>query len=231
MSKRRLRAPFFVVNPKLYLYGQKALELAKVADELAEKYDIDILFTVQHADSYLISQNTKNLILTAQHMDSYTPGRGMGHVLPESLVEAGIQAVFLNHAEHPLYVSELAKVMKRANDLELITIVCADSFAEARAIATLNPDIMVCEPTELIGTGQSSDIEYMKETNRIVKEMNPSTQVLQAAGISTVDDVLKALRSGAEGTGGTSGIVCADDPIQTLKDMLAAVNKYREEEM
>lgn len=231
MSKRRLRAPFFVVNPKLYLYGQKALELAKVADELAEKYDIDILFTVQHADSYLISQNTKNLILTAQHMDSYTPGRGMGHVLPESLVEAGIQAVFLNHAEHPLYVSELAKVMKRANDLELITIVCADSFAEARAIATLNPDIMVCEPTELIGTGQSSDIEYMKETNRIVKEMNPSTQVLQAAGISTVDDVLKALRSGAEGTGGTSGIVCADDPIQTLKDMLVAVNKYREEEM
>ncbi|MDZ5588799.1 triose-phosphate isomerase [Enterococcus cecorum] len=231
MSKRRLRAPFFVVNPKLYLYGQKALELAKVADELAEKYDIDILFTVQHADSYLISQNTKNLILTAQHMDSYTPGRGMGHVLPESLVEADIQAVFLNHAEHPLYVSELAKVMKRANDLELITIVCADSFAEARAIATLNPDIMVCEPTELIGTGQSSDIEYMKETNRIVKEMNPSTQVLQAAGISTVDDVLKALRSGAEGTGGTSGIVCADDPIQTLKDMLAAVNKYREEEM
>ncbi|HJD16083.1 MAG TPA: triose-phosphate isomerase [Candidatus Enterococcus stercoripullorum] len=231
MSKRRLRAPFFVVNPKLYLYGQKALELAKVADELAEKYDIDILFTVQYADSYLISQNTKNLILTAQHMDSYTPGRGMGHVLPESLVEAGIQAVFLNHAEHPLHVSELAKVMKRADDLNLITIVCADSFAEARAIATLNPDIMVCEPTELIGTGQSSDIEYMKETNRIVKEMNPSTQVLQAAGISTVDDVLKALRSGAEGTGGTSGIVCADDPIQTLKDMLAAVNKYREEEM
>ena len=231
MSKRRLRAPFFVVNPKLYLYGQKALELAKVADELAEKYDIDILFTVQYADSYLISQNTKNLILTAQHMDSYTPGRGMGHVLPESLVEAGIQAVFLNHAEHPLHVSELAKVMKRADDLNLITIVCADSFAEARAIATLNPDIMVCEPTELIGTGQSSDIEYMKETNRIVKEMNPSTQVLQAAGISTVDDVLKTLRSGAEGTGGTSGIVCADDPIQTLKDMLAAVNKYREEEM
>ena len=231
MSKRRLRAPFFVVNPKLYLYGQKALELAKVADELAGKYDIDILFTVQHADSYLISQNTKNLILTAQHMDSYTPGRGMGHVLPESLVEAGIQAVFLNHAEHPLHVSELAKVMKRADDLDLITIVCADSFAEARAIATLNPDIMVCEPTELIGTGQSSDIEYMKETNRIVKEMNPSTQVLQAAGISTVDDVLKVLRSGAEGTGGTSGIVCADDPIQTLKDMLAAVTKYREEEM
>ena len=37
MSKRRLRAPFFVVNPMLYLYGKKALELAKVADELAEK--------------------------------------------------------------------------------------------------------------------------------------------------------------------------------------------------
>jgi triosephosphate isomerase len=229
MGKRVLRAPFFVVNPKLYLYGQKALELALVADQLAEKYDIDILFTVQHADCYLISQQTKHLILTAQHMDSFTPGRGMGHVLPESLVEAGIQAVFLNHAEHSLKVNQLVQTMKRADELNLITIVCADSFAEAKAIATLTPDVMVCEPTELIGTGQSSDLSYMQKTNQVVKEMNPAVKVLQAAGISTVEDVLKALKSGADGTGGTSGIVCAENPAETLKEMLAAVKKYREE--
>ena len=230
MNKRVLRSPFFVVNPKLYLYGQKALELALVADRLAEQYDVDILFTVQHADCYLISQHTKHLILTAQHMDNFSPGRGMGHVLPESLVEAGIQAVFLNHAEHALKVNELVKTMQRADELSLITIVCADSFSEAKAIATLNPDVMVCEPTELIGTGQSSDISYMQKTNQIVKEMNPSVKVLQAAGISTVADVIKALQSGADGTGGTSGIVCADNPIETLKEMLEAVYQFKEEQ-
>ena len=35
MQKRTLRAPFFVVNPKAYLYGDQALALAKVADELS----------------------------------------------------------------------------------------------------------------------------------------------------------------------------------------------------
>ena len=59
-------------------------------------------------------------------MDSLTPGRGMGHVLPESLKEAGAEAVFLNHAENQKTVSELYATIKRAKELGMITIVCAD---------------------------------------------------------------------------------------------------------
>ena len=40
---RELRSPFLVCNPKCYLYGQKAYDLAKVAEELAVKYDVDII--------------------------------------------------------------------------------------------------------------------------------------------------------------------------------------------
>ncbi|HCM90001.1 MULTISPECIES: triose-phosphate isomerase [Vagococcus] len=228
--KRELRTPFFVVNPKAYLYGEKSLELALQADALSEKYDVDILFTVQHADAYRISQQTKHLIITVQHMDSLVPGRGMGYILPEGLVENGVAATFLNHAEHPVQVSELVQVMKRADELDLLTIVCADSIAEAKAIASLNPDIMICEPTELIGTGQSSDIEYMRNTNESVNSVNPDILVLQAAGISSPEDVRKALMSGADATGGTSGIIAADNPVEMLEEMLKELVRFREEQ-
>lgn len=229
--KQKLRVPFFVVNPKAYLYGGKSLELALAADKLAAKYDVDILYTVQHADAYRISQATEHLLITVQHMDSLVPGRGMGYVLPESLVENGVKATFLNHAEHPIEVSELVQVMKRADELDLLSIVCADSIAEAKAIATLNPDIMICEPTELIGTGQSSDIDYMRNTNESVKSVNSNILVLQAAGISSPADVRKALESGADATGGTSGIIAADKPVEMLEEMLKELVVFREEEI
>ena len=65
----------------------------------------------------------------------------------------------------------------------------------------------------------------MKATNDAVKTISPETKTLQAAGISTAEDVYKAIASGADGTGGTSGIVCAKDPVATLKEMIAALDK------
>ena len=97
-----------------------------------------------------IKENTENLIVCAQSMDSLTPGRGMGHVLPESLKEAGAEAVFLNHAENQKTVSELYATIKRAKELGMITIVCADSTVEAKAVACMDPDIVLAEPTDLI---------------------------------------------------------------------------------
>ena len=55
---------------------------------------------------------------------------------------------------------------------------------------------MVCEPTELIGTGQTSDLQYMTETNRVVREIDPEILILQAAGISSAVDVEKLCRQG-----------------------------------
>lgn len=228
MSKKKLRTPFFVVNPKAYLYGEKSLKLAKAVDELAKQYDVDILYTVQHVDAYRVKQETSHIILTVQHMDSLEAGTGMGYILGDALVEAGVEATFLNHAEHPVQISSLVATMKRAKELELLTVVCADSIAEARAIAVLEPDVMVCEPTELIGTGQVSDVSYMLETNRAVKNANASVKVLQAAGISTVEDVKQAFESGADGTGGTSGIIKSENPIDTVEAMLKELVKWKD---
>ena len=67
----------------------------------------------------------------------------------------------------------------------------------------------------------------MRATNEAVKSVSPTTQVLQAAGISTAQNVYDAIAFGADGTGGTSGIVCAKDPYATLDDMFAAMDKAR----
>lgn len=223
MEKYRIRTPFFVINPKAYVYGEQALELARYADKLAEQYDVDIFFTGQLVDLRLISQEAEHLIITAQHMDGLHPGSGMGHVLPEALADIGVKATFLNHAEHAMPFAQLAKAMARADELGILTIVCADTVEEAKALAMLHPDIMVCEPTSLIGTGTVSDQNYMAATNEAVKTVSPGTLVLQAAGISTGQDVYGTIMSGADGTGGTSGIVAAPDPFKALDEMIEAL--------
>ena len=221
--KRNIRTPFFVVNPKAYLYGEGSLALALEADRLAAEYDVDIFFTAQACDLSMIAKATEHLIVTAQHMDGILPGRGMGSVLPEAIKNTGAEATFLNHAEHSLSAGRLVNAVKRAKELDIIVLVCADSPEEARAIAELQPDIMICEPTSLIGSGNASDSEYKRLTNDLVRAVSPNTLVVQAAGISTDRDVYDAILSGADGTGATSGIVAAPDPVLAMRSMVKAL--------
>ena len=36
----KIKAPFFEIGPKNYLWGDDVVELAKVADEASKKYDV-----------------------------------------------------------------------------------------------------------------------------------------------------------------------------------------------
>lgn len=227
--KREIRSPFLICNPKAYIYGDESVELAKVCDELSAQYDLDIIFTCQHADIYRVAQATEHIIVTAQHMDGIVPGRGMGHILPESIKAAGAQCVLLNHAEHPLQTNQLDKALARAKELELLTIVAADTPEETRAIATLGPDIMLCEPTSLIGSGSTSASEYIAATNAAVWSVSKDIMVLQAAGVSTGDDVYRLVMEGANGSGGTSGILNAPSRKDKLIEMLDALKKAQQD--
>lgn len=158
-------------------------------------------------------------------MDPLKPGRGMGHILPESLKEAGAEAVFLNHAENPMTVEKLSKTIERAHELDMITIVCADSVFEAAAVCKLNPDIVLAEPTDLIGTGKTAGKGYVVETISKIREINPDILVMIASGVTTADDVYKVIKLGADGTGGTSGILKAPDPKKRIVEWAEAVKK------
>lgn len=221
--------PFLIVNVKSYIYDEEVLRLAQAADKVAEETGLQIYFTCSYADLRLLKANTKNLVVTAQSMDSLRPGRGMGHVLPDALKAAGVEAVFLNHAENQKTVSELYADVKRAKELGIITIVCADSTVEAKALSCMNPDIILAEPTDLIGTGTTADDSYVVETVNCIKAVNPDVMVMIGSGISTADDCYNVIKLGADGTGATSGILNAPSPELRVKEMAEAIVKAQKE--
>ncbi|AYW77460.1 triose-phosphate isomerase [Propionibacterium acidifaciens] len=220
--------PFLIVNPKAHLGGSETLRLALLTDELAARFDIDVLFTAQHVDLRMVAGRTGRLCVTAQHMDPITPGRGMGRILPESLVEAGARAVVLNHAEHPLPLAVLDATMERARQVGLATVVCADTDAQCRAVAAMGPDVMICEPTASIGTGRMDAGDYVERTTRIVKDADPGILVIQAAGVTGAADIARVLDQGADGSGGTSGIVKHPDWRRVLTEMFTALAAHRD---
>lgn len=230
-----IKAPFFEIGPKSYLFGDDVLDLALAADEAAKKYDVDIIFTTPVIDIRRVKAATERIHVFAPHMDTLRPGRGLADILPESLVAAGAEGVMLNHSEKPLTVAELRASILRADEVGLSTIVCADSIAEASAIAHMKPNIIVAEPTELIGTGEIADVEYVEASTRSVKEVDPEILVLQGAGIKCYDDVYRNIFAGADATGSSSGIAAlptkearramADDMIRAVREAWDARHK------
>ena len=78
-------------------------------------------------------------------------------------------------------------------------------------IARLKPDIIVAEPSELIGTGVSCGPEYVETAMRAVKDVDPDILVLTAAGIANGQDVYNVISAGADATGSSSGVAKAAD--------------------
>ena len=224
-----MQSPFLIVNPKSYLYGNESLKLAKAADQAAKDTGLPIIFTCPYADVRMIRENTENIIVCVQSMDPLTPGRGMGHVLPESLKEAGADAVFLNHAENPKTLSDLYACIRRAAELNMTSIVCADTITEAKAVACMNPDVVLAEPTDLIGTGQVADDAYTIEAIDQVRKVNPDVLVVVASGVSTAEDCYNMVRLGADGTGGTSGNLNAPSPAVRIKEMAEAIVRAKKD--
>ncbi len=228
-AKRKISPPFFEIGPKSYLYGDDILELAKAADKASEKYGVDIIFTTPVVDIRRVKEATSNIHVFAPHMDPIYPGRGLADVLPESLVAAGAEGVMLNHCEKPLTMEILFETIKRANEVGLTTIVCADSESSASEIAKMKPDIIVAEPSELIGTGVSVGKEYVETAMRSVKDVDSDILVLTAAGISNGNDVYNTIIAGADATGSSSGVAKASDRAAMVDEMICAVRRAWDE--
>ncbi len=222
-----LTPPFFEIGPKLYLYGNMALELAVFADKLVEKYGVEILFTAQYTDIEPIARCTSHIMILAQHMDYMLPGRGLGGVLPEAIKAAGAHGVMLNHAEKPLSISALNRTIKRADEVGLASVACADTPEEALAIAHLSPSVILVESPLLIGTGKRTkdDATEVRRINESIWDINPKILVLHGAGITDETDVYGVIACGAQATGSTSGIMKAENPFEMTEKMIAAVRK------
>ena len=223
--KPTIRTPYFEIGVKNYIFGDEVLELAKAADAMAEKYDVDILFIAPCVEIRRLAEQTKNLILLAPYMDTLRPGRGMADILPEALKAAGARGVVVNHCEKPMSLPQIKKTIDRANELDLLTFACADSIAEAKAIAELHPDIINPEPTDIIGSGTASDLGYVMESIRAIKAIDPDIMVEQAAGITNGQQVYDFIMAGSEAAGSASGIMNAEDRFAVMEEMIAAVRR------
>ena len=222
-----LKRPFFELGPKVYLYGNDAIQLALHADKLCDQFGVDIIFTAQYTDIYRIASQTTHLKVFAQHMDANSVGRGVGAVLPEALKEAGAVGTLLNHAERPLNLSVLNSTIRRADEVGLATLVCAGSVEESAAVAEMRPNIVLAESPALIGSGKRSENDSVEigRINRAVRDVDKQIVVLHGAGISNENDVYQIIRSGADGTGSTSAVMCAADPKDMLTRMIRAISR------
>ena len=224
--KRQIRTPYFEIGTKNYIYGDTVLEYAIAADKAAEKYDIDVLFICPAVEIRRVAENTKNLIILAPYMDTLRPGRGMADILPEALRAAGAVGVVINHCEKPMSLPQMKATIDRARELDFLVFACADTLDEAKAIAQLHPDIINPEPSEIIGGGNGvSPMAYVKDSIRVIKEIDPNIMVEQAAGITSGEQVYDFIMAGSEAAGAASGIVNAKDPIAMIDEMIAATRR------
>lgn len=224
--KPTIRAPFFEIGTKNYIFGDAVLSYAEAADAAAEKYDIDVLFITPVVEIRRVVEHTRRLIVIAPYMDTLRPGRGMADILPEALKAAGARGVVINHCEKPMSLPQMKATIDRARELDMLVFACADTLSEAKAIAQLHPDIINPEPSEIIGGGKGvSPMAYVRASIDAIKAISPSIMVEQAAGITTAQQVYDFIMAGSEGAGAASGIVNAPDPIAMIDEMIAATRR------
>lgn len=225
--KRQIRTPYFEIGTKNYIYGDTVLEYALAADAAAEKYDIDVLFITPAVEIRRVVEQTKHLIVLAPYMDTLRPGRGMADILPEALKAAGAAGVVVNHCEKPMSLPAIKETIQRAHELDMLVFACADTIAEAKAVAQLHPDILNPEPSELIGGAGSgvSSMDFVRESIQALKSIYPDILVEQAAGITNGQQVYDFIMAGSEAAGAASGIVNAKDPLAMIDEMIAATRR------
>lgn len=223
MSHDKISPPLILVNFKCYLEatGAKAVQLARCAQQASEKSGIVVAVAPQTADLRLVSQQT-NVPVFAQHVDAITPGPFTGHVLPESVLEAGASGILVNHSERRLKAEVIEELISRAKSLRLATAVCADTADLAAAVASLSPDMIAIEPPELIGSGVAvsrAKPEVVTDTVSRVRRINREVVILCGAGITSGEDVKKALGLGTQGVLVASSVVKAKDQAAAIEEL------------
>jgi triosephosphate isomerase len=217
------------VNFKTYAEatGRNALKLAQTAEKINQETGVSVGIAPQYVDIAPIAQAV-SIPVFAQHIDSVTHGSFTGHVLPESVKEAGALGTLINHSERRLKLADIDAIIARAREVSLVTVVCSNNSTVSAAAAALKPSMVAVEPPELIGTGipvSKAKPEVVSGTVTIVKRVNPEVIVLCGAGITTGEDVAAALKLGTEGVLVASGIVKAKDPYNALLDFAEAITK------
>ena len=220
---RKISFPLIALNFKTYAqaFGENSLRLAKIAEEVSEQFGVTIAVAPPMIDLARVAAEVK-IPVFAQHVDPYKPGSHTGSIIAEDVKAAGAVGSLVNHSEHRLRLADIGMVLERLRENGLISLLCTDTVETTKAGAALSPDMLAIEPPELIGTGipvSKAKPEVVRGAVQAVQKINPDVHVLCGAGISTGDDVARAIELGAEGVLLASAYVKAKDPKLVLIDM------------
>ncbi len=226
---RKVETPIVLVNFKTYTEatGERAVRLAEAAEKASKETNICFGVAPQFVDISTIVR-VVDIPVFAQHIDPIKPGSSTGHVLPESVREAGAVGTLVNHSERRLKLADIDAVITRARELGLVSVVCTNNSAVSASAAALKPDMIAVEPPELIGSGipvSKSKPEVVTSTVDLVKKVSPDVVVLCGAGITNGEDAAAALKLGTEGVLVASGIVKAKDPHKVMLEFAEAMTR------
>lgn len=221
-----MKLPLILINFKCYreATGKNAIKLAKVCEEISKNFKISIAIAPQFTDIKSISEKVK-IPMFAQHFD-VEEGAFTGSISILAVKDAGVVGSLINHSEKKLSTEETGKRIEIAKKYGLITVCCAATSEEAEQIANFNPDFIAIEPPELISSGiavSKAKPELITQTLEKVKRTNPKVKVLCGAGITSEEDVKKALELGTKGVLVASGIVKSKNPRKALIEFAKAI--------
>ena len=184
-----------------------------------------IIVAPQFADIKSVSESV-DILVFSQHVDPVKSGAFTGRVLAEAVKSAGAEGTLLNHSERRIGLVEIGSCIERCVETDLHSLVCADTVEAGADIARAKPNMIAIEPPDLIGTGVSvskARPELITSSLHAVRSVNDRILVLCGAGISTPNDVSKALELGTEGVLVASSIVKSKDPGAILSAMATAI--------
>ena len=200
-----------IINCKNYLEiaGEKIFQLSEIAQDIAERYKIEIIIALPQNSLFYLSQFIK-IPLICQHVDDEKIGPSTGFIIPELAKSYGASGSLINHSEHRMEHINIKNAIERLRQLNMFSIVCASTSREVGELSRFNPDMIAIEPPELIGTGKAVSkvnpsiiIESVKEARTYSKNV----KVICGAGIVDKTDVQSAINLGSQGILLASGLI------------------------
>ncbi|QGR20249.1 triose-phosphate isomerase [Stygiolobus azoricus] len=223
-----MKPPIILINYKAYenSYGEKGMEISKKIEKVSKEYGVPIIVSVPATMIYRLSKETE-LIVYAQHVDGLDHGAKTGSILPEMVKDAGGKGSLLNHSERRIRLDEIHDAIIRMRKLGMESVVCVDRYELVHSMGILNPDAILIEPPELIGTGIAVSKAKPEVITRAVDEIKKvkGVYLIAGAGITSGEDVYKAIELGADGIGVASAVMKAKDPEKVVSDLVSQALK------
>jgi triosephosphate isomerase len=212
---KKYKTPILVINLKNYdeIYSNYSIDISKISESVANETSVEIIVCPPNPVLYKVIDSV-NIPIYAQHVDDAKIGSSTGSIVPELLKSINCPGSLINHSEKRIPLEEIEKLIMRFRDLELTSLVCAQSIDEVESIAKLKPDIIAIEPPELIGSGRAVskvNPKIISDSVDTVKSITNEVDVLCGAGIMTGEDVSIALELGSKGILIASGIIKANN--------------------